>query len=190
MIKQPNAVPPPDTGNPPSDDLDQVCSEDVMARFAAYGWQVEQVDNGNEVSALSEALQRARADETRPSLICVRTHIGFGSPHKQDTYEAHGAPWARKKYDSPSSISVGRRPRRSTYLMKSWHAFGRRWSRARPRKRPGNNCWQHTARPIQPWPMSTSACWPVTCQAAGKLPFPSLHLMMGRWRRAKPVAKY
>lgn len=92
MINQPNAVPPPDTGNPPSDDLDQVCSEDVMARFAAYGWQVEQVDNGNDVSALSEALQRARADETRPSLICVRTHIGFGSPHKQDTYEAHGGP--------------------------------------------------------------------------------------------------
>ncbi len=66
--------------------------ENVMARFAAYGWQVEQVDDGNDVSALYAALQRARADETRPSLICVRTHIGYGSPHKQDTYEAHGAP--------------------------------------------------------------------------------------------------
>lgn len=67
-------------------------SEDVMARFAAYGWQVEQVEDGNDVSALDAALQRARADETRPSLICVRTHIGYGSPHKQDTFEAHGAP--------------------------------------------------------------------------------------------------
>jgi transketolase len=67
-------------------------SEDVMARFAAYGWQVEQVDDGNDVAALDAALQRARADEGRPSLICVRTHIGYGSPHKQDTYEAHGAP--------------------------------------------------------------------------------------------------
>ncbi len=67
-------------------------SEDVMARFAAYGWQVEQVDDGNDVPALDAALQRARADEARPSLICVRTHIGYGSPHKQDTYEAHGAP--------------------------------------------------------------------------------------------------
>jgi transketolase len=67
-------------------------SEDVMARFAAYGWQVEQVDNGNDVAALDTALQQARADETRPSLICVRTHIGYGSPHKQDTFEAHGAP--------------------------------------------------------------------------------------------------
>jgi transketolase len=67
-------------------------SEDVMARFDAYGWQVEQVDDGNDVAALDAALQRARADETRPSLICVRTHIGYGSPHKQDTFEAHGAP--------------------------------------------------------------------------------------------------
>lgn len=67
-------------------------SEDVMGRFAAYGWQVEQVEDGNDVAALDAALQRARADETRPSLICVRTHIGYGSPHKQDTFEAHGAP--------------------------------------------------------------------------------------------------
>lgn len=67
-------------------------SEDVVARFTAYGWQVEQVDDGNDVSALDAALQRARADEARPSLICVRTHIGYGSPHKQDTYGAHGAP--------------------------------------------------------------------------------------------------
>jgi len=67
-------------------------SEDVMGRFAAYGWQVEQVEDGNDVAALDAALQRARADEIHPSLICVRTHIGYGSPHKQDTYEAHGAP--------------------------------------------------------------------------------------------------
>jgi transketolase len=67
-------------------------SEDVMGRFAAYGWQVEQVEDGNDVAVIDAALQRARADETRPSLICVRTHIGYGSPHKQDTYEAHGSP--------------------------------------------------------------------------------------------------
>ncbi len=67
-------------------------SEDVMGRFAAYGWQVEQVEDGNDVAAIDAALQRARADETRPKLICVRTHIGYGSPHKQDTFEAHGAP--------------------------------------------------------------------------------------------------
>jgi transketolase len=68
------------------------CTENVMARFAAYGWQVEEVDDGNDLGALDAALQRARTDESHPSLICVRTHIGYGSPHKQDTSEAHGAP--------------------------------------------------------------------------------------------------
>ena len=67
-------------------------SEDVMARFASYGWQVQQVEDGNDVSALDAAQRRARADEAHPSLICVRTHIGYGSPHKQDTFEAHRAP--------------------------------------------------------------------------------------------------
>ncbi len=67
-------------------------SENVMAHFAAYGWQVEQVEDGNDVEALDAALERASADETHPSLICVRTHIGYGSPHKQGTFEAHGAP--------------------------------------------------------------------------------------------------
>lgn len=67
-------------------------SENVMGRFAAYGWQVERVEDGNDVAALDEALQRARADEAHPTLICVRTHIGYGSPNKQDTFEAHGAP--------------------------------------------------------------------------------------------------
>jgi transketolase len=67
-------------------------TEDVAARFRAYGWQVEEVDDGNDPEALDAAIQRARADEARPSLICVRTHIGYGSPHKQDTFEAHGSP--------------------------------------------------------------------------------------------------
>lgn len=67
-------------------------TEDVPARFAAYGWQVEEVADGNDLPAIEAAIQRARADESRPSLICVRTHIGYGSPHKQDTFEAHGAP--------------------------------------------------------------------------------------------------
>src|SRR5512142_2998700 len=66
-------------------------SEDVGARFAAYGWHVQDVD-GMDVAAVDAALGAARADETRPSLIVARTHIGFGSPNKQDTFEAHGEP--------------------------------------------------------------------------------------------------
>jgi len=66
-------------------------SEDVGARFAAYGWRVQEVD-GMDVAAVDAALTAARGDEHRPSLIVARTHIGFGSPHKHDTFAAHGEP--------------------------------------------------------------------------------------------------
>ncbi len=66
-------------------------AEDVGARFAAYGWQVQEVD-GMDVAAVDAALGAARADEHRPSLIVARTHIGFGSPNKHDTFQAHGEP--------------------------------------------------------------------------------------------------
>lgn len=66
-------------------------SEDRAKRFEAYGWQTISVAEGNDVAAISAALDAARADTTRPSLILVRTHIGFGSP-EQDSYKAHGSP--------------------------------------------------------------------------------------------------
>ena len=67
-------------------------TEDVGGRFAAYGWQVQQVEDGNDLAALDRAIKIARQETQRPSLIRVRTHIGFGSPHKQDTFAAHGSP--------------------------------------------------------------------------------------------------
>ena len=66
-------------------------SEDVGARFEAYGWHVQRID-GQDVAAVDAALTAARAVEDRPSLIVGRTHIGYGSPHKQDTWHAHGEP--------------------------------------------------------------------------------------------------
>jgi transketolase len=66
-------------------------SEDVPARFAAYGWHTTRVGDGNDLAAIEGAIDEALADE-RPSLIAVRTHIGYGSPNKQDSQKAHGAP--------------------------------------------------------------------------------------------------
>jgi transketolase len=66
-------------------------SEDVPARFEAYGWHTQRVDDGNDLEAIAAAIERAREDP-RPSLIAVRTHIGYGSPNKQDSQKAHGAP--------------------------------------------------------------------------------------------------
>ncbi|MCC7418516.1 MAG: transketolase [Acidobacteria bacterium] len=66
-------------------------TEDVGRRFEAYGWHVQRID-GLDPAAVDAALALARADEDRPSLIIARTHIGYGSPHKQDTWHAHGEP--------------------------------------------------------------------------------------------------
>jgi transketolase len=66
-------------------------SEDVLGRFDAYGWHTQRVLDGNDVAAVSAAIDAANADP-RPSIIAVRTHIGFGSPNKQDSQKAHGAP--------------------------------------------------------------------------------------------------
>ena len=66
--------------------------EDVAARFEAYNWHVQVLPDGNDVKALVAALEKAKAETTRPSLIKVRTHIGFGSPNKVDTASAHGSP--------------------------------------------------------------------------------------------------
>jgi len=66
-------------------------TEDVVARFDAYGWHTQRVDDGNDIAAINAAIEAAKSDD-RPSLIAVHTHIGFGSPNKQDTQKAHGAP--------------------------------------------------------------------------------------------------
>lgn len=63
-----------------------------LLRFKAYGWHVLAVEDGNDLAALDRALRAARRERARPTLIAVRTHIGYGSPNKQDTFEAHGAP--------------------------------------------------------------------------------------------------
>jgi len=67
-------------------------TEDVGRRFDAYGWHTQHIEDGNDLDALDAALKAAQAETTRPSLLLVRTHIGYGSPHKQDTFEAHGSP--------------------------------------------------------------------------------------------------
>jgi transketolase len=71
---------------------DLAYTEDVTKRFEAYGWQVLLVEDGNDVAAIEAALEAARSDLMRPTLIRVRTIIGFGAPHKQNTFEAHGSP--------------------------------------------------------------------------------------------------
>ena len=67
-------------------------TEDVPTRFAAYGWRVLEVDDANDLEALADVFDAAGANDGRPTLIRVRSHIAFGAPTKQDTASAHGAP--------------------------------------------------------------------------------------------------
>ncbi len=72
-------------------------TEDRARRFEAYGWHAQSIDDGNDLSALEQALSSARTETKRPSLILVRTHLGYGSPNKQDSYKAHGSPLGQEE---------------------------------------------------------------------------------------------
>ena len=67
-------------------------NEDVAKRFGAYDWHVQIVDGGNDIEAIANAIKNAQAEKQKPSLIKVRTHIGYGSPNKVDSASAHGSP--------------------------------------------------------------------------------------------------
>ena len=71
--------------------VEKVMTENVAERYDAYGWHVQNVGTDLSVARLEEATRAAMAVEDRPSLIIVQSHIGFGSPHKQDTSSAHGS---------------------------------------------------------------------------------------------------
>jgi transketolase len=78
---------------------DLAFTENRAARFEAYGWHVQIVEDGNHVEAIDNAIQAAKADP-RPSLICVRTTIGFGAPKKQGTAKAHGEPLGEEELNA------------------------------------------------------------------------------------------
>ena len=96
-------------------------SDDTAGRFAAYGWQVIPAVDGHDSQALSTAIESARADFHRPTLICCKTIIGFGSPNKQGKEDCHGAPlgvdeitlvreqlgWAHGPFEIPDSHYAG-----------------------------------------------------------------------------------
>lgn len=76
--------------------LDECCSEQVHKRFEAYGWHVETID-GHNMEQIHEVLMRARGIQTQPWLIVAKTTIGFGSPHKSGSCEAHGSPLGKEE---------------------------------------------------------------------------------------------
>src|SRR4051812_25584401 len=72
-------------------DTNLTFSDDTAERFQAYGWHVQHVADVNDLTAMNRAIDAAKAERSKPSLIVVRSHIGYGSPNKHDTAEAHGS---------------------------------------------------------------------------------------------------
>jgi transketolase len=126
------------------------CSDDVRARFAAYGWHTAAVDDGNDSAAVTAALVEAVAEDARPSLIAVRTVIGDGAPDVAGTSKAHGAPlgtrqlaaakaavgWPGEPFHDPGDVAdrCRRLAARGRSERLDWDGRRRRWAAAHPER--------------------------------------------------------
>jgi transketolase len=106
---------------------DATFTEQVGRRFEAYGWHVQEIVDGNDVTAIEAAIKAAQANSAKPSLIIVHTHIAYGSPGKQDTAEAHGAPLGAEEVERTKAF-LGWPPEPAFYLPDEALAHFRRAS--------------------------------------------------------------
>ncbi len=74
-------------------------SENIKKRFGAYGWQVLKIDDVNDLSQIDESIEAAQREKNNPTLIITKTHIGFGSPNKQDSEASHGSPLGQREVE-------------------------------------------------------------------------------------------
>ena len=131
-------------------DTSMAFTETVAKRYEAYGWFVQVVGgDGNDMNSFRTAIGAARKEKDRPSLIQVRTHIGYGSPHRQDTPEAHGQPlgddevaltkrrygWdPEKKFYVPPEVAeyMGGQVAKGETLEKEWNALFEKYAARYP----------------------------------------------------------
>jgi transketolase len=125
-------------------------TEDVLRRYEAYGWQVLRVENGNtDLASIDAAIRTAVSQEEKPTIIAVRTTIGYGSPHKAGTSAAHGSPlgveevaltkkalgweWTEAFYEPPEALKNFRTAlERGTKLEETWDKRFAAWAAASP----------------------------------------------------------
>ena len=130
-------------------------TEDVPARFESYGWRVIRGVDGHDVDDIETALANAVLSDGRPTLVCVKTVIGFGAPNKQGTAAVHGAALGEDE------VAAARRPwagrtRRSRFPTTSIRTGTKRRGAAARTRRNGKPALMPTGWPIRPWPMSWS----------------------------------
>ncbi|HWH04365.1 MAG TPA: transketolase [Gemmatimonadales bacterium] len=119
-------------------DTNLAFSEDTARRFESYGWHVQRVADGNDLAALDQAIAAAKKAVDHPSLIIVRTHIGYGAPTKQDTAEAHGAALGVEEIKGAKQ-NLGWPSQEPFYVPAE--ALDR-WRKAGARGRETRNAWQ------------------------------------------------
>ncbi len=90
-------------------------TEDTAKRFEAFGWHVQVIDDGNDIDKISAAIQKAKDEKEKPSLIKIRTHIAYGSPNKVDTAGAHGSPLGPEEVRQ-TKINLGWDPDKFFYV--------------------------------------------------------------------------
>jgi transketolase len=142
---------------------DLTFSEDVGSRFEAYGWHVQRID-GQDPAAVDMALTTARDTEDRPSLIVARTHIGYGSPNKQDTWHAHGEPLGVEEVRL-TKRALGWPDDRDFYVPDDAH---RRFSVSMTRGEEMEAAWQRRVKTLET--MHPAVATQFASMVAGELP--------------------
>lgn len=138
---------------------DLAFTEDVDARFEAYGWHVVRVEDGNDLEAIEAALEAAKAETGKPSLIVTRTVIGYGSPNRAGTAKAHGEPlgeeereltkenlgWPEETFLVPDSVAdhMGQAVARGEKLEAEWNERFARYADAHPDLADEYKAWQN-----------------------------------------------
>ena len=122
-------------------------TDDTPGRFRAYGWQVVEDVDGHDADAVRAAIEQARSDRDRPTLICCKTTIGFGAPNKQGTADTHGAPlgddeiaaaraelgWPYPAFEIPDEVRAGWDAReRGREAEQAWQSTMRRYAERFP----------------------------------------------------------
>jgi transketolase len=155
-------------------------TEDVCARFAAYHWHVQQVDDGNDLMAVSQALELAKKTTDKPSFIAVRTHIGFGSPHKQDTLVWRK--WPSLKNIWAGLLSLYFMCLKKCSIISVWPCLG-----VKNTNRSGTGFLKNMSLPFLSWPKSLKEFTKVSCQK--NLRSITLSRRMAVWRREMHLSR-
>jgi len=115
------------------------------------------VPDGNDTQDLACAIREAQAEDQRPSLVLARTHIGYGSPLKQDNFSAHGEPLGEEELQATKKALGWPSMEKFTYLMTRWSFFAERSLSVLSLKNSGGKAWTHISKPFRRKPPNSRA---------------------------------